>query len=216
MKMKNINIKWSLILAFSALIVLQACKKENDYPSKVVTVSFPVITLKGNAILVLNRGDVFVDPGATWKDSVTGESGTITSGANIPTTSDTIVVINYTAANKYGLRSSITRTVAVTGIPNSLDISGIYIRTANGDTANISKIDRGVFFTDNIGGNSTGDVGFFMIKTDSSILVPSQILKTAGLANFAQESINYGPPITINYQILASGYGTSVRSFVKQ
>jgi Domain of unknown function (DUF5011) len=216
MKMKKINIKWSFMLAIAALVVLQACKKENDYPSQVVKLSFPVMTLNGNAILVLNRGDVFTDPGCSWKDTVTGETGTVNSNATIPTTSDTIVVISYTAVNKYGMKSSITRTVAVTGIPNSLDISGAYLRAATGQTANISKIDRGVFFSDNIGGNSTGDVGFFMIKTDSSILIPEQPLASSGTADFAQQSINYGPPITIKYQILASGYGTSVRTFVKQ
>ena len=214
--MKNLNIKWSLILAFAVMVLLQACKKENDYPSTVVKLSFPVMTLNGPAILVLNRGDVFTDPGCTWKDTVTGETGTVNSNANIPTTADTIVVISYTAHNKYGLTSSTTRTVAVTGISNSLDISGTYLRAATGLTAAITKIDRGVFLTGNVGGNSLNDQAFFMIKTDSTILIPSQSLASSGLANFAQESINYAAPITIKYQILASGYGTSVRTFVKQ
>ncbi|MDB5282058.1 MAG: hypothetical protein JWO06_1133, partial [Bacteroidota bacterium] len=174
--------------------------------------------LLGDPIIILNHGDQFTDPGATWVDTATGESGTVKSTTTVTTDADGLFVITYTATNKYGLKASITRDVAVTGISASFDISGIYQRTAGApdDTAHITKLGRGLFQTDNVGGNVYHDVGVFLIETDSSILIPDQNLSVSGAASFTNATINYTPPITISYGVLNPGYGTQTRTFIKQ
>lgn len=217
--MKRITI-YFLATTLIAVLLHTGCKKENQKPSTVVKVSYPKVNLVGDAILVLNRGDAFNDPGASWYDSTTAESGTIKATATVPTSADTIVVITYTAKNKNGFTTSITRTVAVTGISDAYDISGVYLRTANGDTANITKIGRGLFQTDNLGGNVFLDVAFFMVKTDSTPIFPSQYLvNSAESAAFQGAEIDYSPTpptVTISYVVIANQYATAVRTFEKQ
>ena len=123
---------------------------------------------------------------------------------------------NDSATNKNGLKASVTRDVAVTGISSAFDISGVYLRSGTSATTNVTKLGRGLFQTDNVGGNSLFDPAVFLIQTDSTILIPDQIFPSSGPASFSQAQITYGPPISISYAIAASGYGSQVRTFVKQ
>ncbi len=214
--MKRISIiSISLLTLCIATFVLPGCKKDKTV-SKLVKFSFPVLTLNGDPIIILNHGDAFSDPGASWVDTVTGESGTVTASTPVVTTSDGLFVITYSATNKNGLKASVTRDVAVTGISSAFDISGVYLRSGTSATTNVTKLGRGLFQTDNVGGNSLFDPAVFLIQTDSTILIPDQIFPSSGPASFSQAQITYGPPISISYAIAASGYGSQVRTFVKQ
>ena len=191
--MKRISIiSISLFALCIAIFVLPGCKKDKTV-SKLVTFSFPVLTLNGDAIIILNHGDAFNDPGASWVDTVTHESGTVTASTPVSTTSDGLF-----------------------GISSAFDISGVYLRSGTSATTNVTKLGRGLFQTDNVGGNTLFDPAVFLIQTDSTILLPDQIFPSSGPASFSQAQITYGPPITISDAIAASGYGSQVRTFVKQ
>ena len=97
--MKRIIFKITLFVAIAFFWMLSGCKKINDTPSHVAQISFPVVTLLGPADTTINRGAAWHDPGATWKDTVTGESGTLTA-QTINTGTDSAYVLVYTATNK--------------------------------------------------------------------------------------------------------------------
>ena len=212
------------IIAISAIILIllnAGCKKENQYPSKVVKASYPTVTLVGNAITVVGQGATFNDPGATWIDSLTGETGTVNATATPNTSTEGLTVLTYTAKNKNGFEASATRVVAVTGISNAFDVSGDYARTANGALAHVTKIGQGLFSTDNVSGSTTTtkDAAFFMFTSDSSIIMPDQYLPNFGAqAGFINPVYNFtaSPP---NYSYIvdnANVFAPSVRTFEKQ
>jgi hypothetical protein len=46
--------------------------------------------------------------------------------------------------------------------------------------------------------------------------MPDQTLSGNGPASFDQAQISYDSTITISYAVIASGYGSQVRTFIKQ
>jgi hypothetical protein len=173
--------KYIYILApFTALVllcVLHACKKYNETPSKTVIISYPTVTLIGAADTTLSRGANWVDPGATWIDSTTGETGKITFAIN--TSTDSAYLLTYVATNKNGFISynnpqnptAVTRGVAVTNINNNADITGAYTCTGylGPLAANVAKVSRGLFTVDNVDG--FGDPSVIVIKSDSTVSI---------------------------------------------
>src|SRR5579863_1959000 len=179
-----------IFIFFSAVavvaLVLQACKKNNDYPSRTVPISYPVVTLNGPLDTTLMRGSTWVDPGATWKDTVTGESGTIKFSIN--TSVDSVYYLVYTATNKNGFvnyqnpatPSPIARGVAVTNMSAAASIAGSYtvISPAFGGallghgvplTTSLTQRSRALFFTPNIDGFL--DSSLIVIKSDSTLAI---------------------------------------------
>ncbi len=203
---KTIYITIALV-AVAGIFWLSACKKTNDYPSKVVTVSYPVVTLNGPLDTTIAKGSTWVDPGASWYDTVTGEKGTITFAIN--TSKDSAYFFQYVATNKNGFTNLYqgsgppTRGVGVTEIGNNIDISGAY--TQNGPLgplpANLAKGSPGLFTVDNVDGFF--DPGIIVIKSDSTISVATiqalgiyfQTYVTSAVVNtvFTQTSIFYQP-----------------------
>ena len=205
------------ITIIALLIFVVGCKKENLYPSKTVKASYPVLTLLGDELVPLAQGATFTDPGATYTDSVTGESGTVTATETLNTNEEGITILNYTFRNKNGFETTITRTIAITGISDAFDISGDYERTSNGEIAHVTKIAKGLFQTDDVGGNVYDDPALFLITSDSSMIVPSQYLvNSEAPADFEDVSISYDPTVTFQYVVISAGYGTATRVFVKQ
>jgi len=209
------NIKY----LFAALVIfVSSCEEvEDQYPSEVKEFSAPTITLIGDAIVILNVGDPFTDPGATYYDSLYLDSGTITSTTEINTSEEGIYVVTYTAENKNGMEGSATRVVAVTSMSDAFDISGTYDHFQRGGVSVVSKIGRGVFLTDNVsGGTSLIEPAFFMFTGDSAMIMPSQELPESGPADFTDEAYDFTPPGSYTYAIDNPGYGPAPRLFEKQ
>lgn len=198
------------VIAILTFCMFEACKKETN-PSRVVTISTPVISLNGPVDTTLSKGATWIDPGASWYDSVTGEKGTVTAviiGPNysltnfVPNTNvDTVYLLSYIALNKNGFSSvPLTRGLGISNMGNSIDISGPY-NDSNGGRDSIVKLGRALFYNSNV--DLQGNPGVMVIKSDSTIAVAT--LYTADLTGayvpewFTQSSISYATPITFGY-----------------
>lgn len=203
---------------FGILILLTTgCKKE-EFPSKVVEVSHPTVTVLGDPVVILNVGDTYTDQGATYYDSLYGDNGTISTSTQVNTSEEGFFIVTYSATNQYGFEGSGTRLVAVTEASDLLDVSGNYLRTATGGEAVVSKVGRGVFYSDNVGGLAAINGVYFMFTADSTMIIPDQFLANYGvLASFIDPVYDFTAiPPYYSYRISASGFGTGPRVFEKQ
>ena len=216
--MKKKSIKLTISAIAITLLLVSGCKKE-EMPSKTVEVSAPTINLIGDPVVILNVGDSYTDQGATYYDSLYGDNGTLSTTTEINTSEEGFFIVTYSATNQYGFEGSGTRLVAVTNANDQLDVSGDYLRTATGGESTVSKIGRGVFWSDNVaGGSSRVDGVYFMFTADSSMIMPDQTFPNYGVqASFSSASYDFeGSPQSYTYKISAPGFGTSARTFYKQ
>lgn len=215
--MKNIK---NIIIIASIILGMSACKKiENQFPSKVVKVTYPGIVLKGSDVVSLNVGDSYTDAGATLTDDITGAVSDITGDVSgVDLTTEGLYFVTFTAANANGYETTISRPVAVTDIDNTFDISGEYLHAARGGTANVTKVARGLFLSDNVngGGSSLGSI-YMMVRSDFSIDVPMQYSADGAFTgDYLDEELILSPDTTYSYAIDAPGFGSSARLFEKQ
>ena len=135
-----------------------------------------------------------------------------------------LYVIAYTAKNKYGFEGSSYVYVAVTDISDTLNLAGIYFRLSDPHRiANVTKLARGLFRTDNVGGADITDSttgprlsAVFAVTTPASLTFGSQVT-TRGPLSSSLESLSLVPSdTTMSYSISEQDFGTQVRTFVKQ
>ncbi len=217
------------ILIFSVLLAVLAisCKKQPADPSITVTVSYPTITFTGAQYYSIAVNGSLPSVAATAYDSFYHESCTVLLDAStLDNTTPGLYAVTASAKNKYGYKTYATVYVGVTNEPATLDISGIYYRLANPNrVANITKVANGMFMTDNIGGvditTTPGSVvsAVFVVTSDTTIDFGSQ-MTSAGTLTASQESLALvgtgASGTTLNYAIALTGFGTAVRTFVKQ
>jgi len=207
------------ILSVLFLVTIVGCKKvENQYPSKIVKVSYPAITLNGDAALTINVGDAYVDAGAKLTDDITGAVSDVEGDiSEVNTSVEGLYFVRYAASNANGYSTTIVRAVAVTGISDLVDISGEYLNAARGGTAILTKVSRGLFLSDNVnGGGSLGSI-YMMIKGDTTLDVPAQWSNDGGFdGDYLDETLYLSPDTAYEYAINAAGFGTSSRLFEKQ
>lgn len=200
--MKRILVILIPLAAIAGLSMLSACKKTNEYPSKIVTLSFPTITLQGAQFMTINRGTAWVDPGATWSDTVTHESGTIKVAVN--TSVDSAYILVYTATNKNGFSSSVTRGLGVTNYNGPKSLAGPYTDNTGGADTLIS-VSRALCYMPTI--DFIGDPGVVVIKSDSTISFSTVMTLATGTTGapipvtLSQATINYSTPITFGYTV---------------
>jgi hypothetical protein len=222
-------------ICFLSVAVLVACsflscnKHNFNYPPGTVgsskIVYLPVIAIKGTRYTVTQQGQNFVDSGVTATVNnlpVKFTTDPVISASTAPG----IYFVTYTAVNPLGFAATDWRTVVVvpTGVASdpvvsANDFSGTYLRAATGVTSTWTKIATGVYLVENPGGASSG-VGKLSIATNYSgytISIPTQTdLDYGGTINSGSESYSPGPPATYSWKFFASGYGTGLRTFVKQ
>jgi hypothetical protein len=212
------------------LLTVLSCHKDNIVSSadKVgisSVVYFPAITLKGDANLIFQQNDPYVDPGATA--ILQGKSVMYTA---VPSTINTAVPgvypVTYSAANAQGDVATASRIVIV--VPSNVasdnavaanDFSGTYLRAATGVTSTWTKIGNGVYTVENAGGASSG-VGFTLIAANYSgntISIPVQNSAAYG-GQVSADNGTYipGSPAMYSWIFHAPNYGAGVRTFVKQ
>ena len=210
-------------LFYSLLAVLfVACNKDEIHNTEdQVGISrvthFPVLTLNGDRYMTIEEGGTFTDPGIIATEG----------GADIPYTTDGSVNtgevgvydLTYSAVNKDGFPASLTRTVIIYSTETSgaaNDLSGTYIRT-NGIPSVWTKIAPGVYTVFNPGGAAGTNLTVIAFnQTGYTIHIPEQTIGDGSTMTSAQEVYSVGPPATYTWQILNSGYGTQLRTFVKQ
>ncbi len=213
------------IIVFFSLSVFTGCAKEEDIITTDTQVGhsritfFPVLTLKGEEYMAVPRGGTYTEPGATATEGGTSITTSVSGSVNTATTG--VYTLTYTATNKDGFSVTDTRTVAVYSTDADAaanDLSGNYLRAATGVTANWTKLAPGVYLITNPGGAATGN-GLKVIAfnpTGFTVTIPSQTSSdgnTSGTSNFTYTN---GNPPSYSLVFLNPGYGTGVRTFVKQ
>jgi hypothetical protein len=213
-----------LFLIACTLLLLGSCNKEPDfnYPPGTVGISritvFPTLTLKGSNIIVVPKGGTFTDPGVTAKEGATDIQYTTSGTVNVNTPG--VYQITYTAFNKDNFSATARRTVVVYSTDASAaanDLSGKYLRAATGQLATWTKLAPGVYYIDNPGGAAGVNLQVIAFNpTGFTVFIPTQISSDGNTSSSSNFNYVNGNPPSYTLVFLNPGYGTGVRSFVKQ
>jgi hypothetical protein len=98
------------------------------------------------------------------------------------------------------------------------DLSGNYLRAVTGVTAIWTKLAPGVYLITNPGGAASG-TGLKVIAfnpTGFTVTIPSQTSSDANISGALNFTYTNGNPPSYTLVFLNPGYGTGVRTFVKQ
>lgn len=215
-----------IITIVAAILVLGGCKKKEDDVSRVVTVSQPTITFNGSQYYSINTGGTVPTLSATAYDSVLKETYSVELEGvdDIDNTTPGLYVVQGTATNSNGYKSSANAFIAVTNVSASTDLSGRYVRGATGGVANVTKVGNGLYVTDNVGGvaratnpNLLFPVAFVHLN-DTTIHIAAQNTPS-GILESADEYLDLSSPTTYEYRLAQGGVSfgtTAIRVFVKQ
>lgn len=214
--------KYSVFI-FTIFILLTSCKKDKiistaDQVGISKVTYFPILTMKGDNIMVVEKGGTFTDPGVTAK---AGESDVpVTSTGTVNTSTPGIYTINYSATNKDGFSASLRRTVAVYSTAADAaahDLSGDYARTSNGSVASWTKLAPGVYKVFNPGGAPGTNLTVIVFNPSGyDIFIPEQVSSDGSITSSSNESYTNGSPAQYSWKVINPGYGTGQRTFIKQ
>jgi hypothetical protein len=214
--------RYFLIIA-AFFIFFSSCKKDeiNNTDEKVgisrVT-HFPILTLNGDEIMVLENGAAFSDPGATAKAGETDVPVTATGEVN--TSNDGVYTITYSAVNAEGFSATTRRTVVVYSTSADAaahDLSGNYARTSNGSVATWTRLAPGVYKVFNPGGAPGTNLTVIAFNpTGFDIFIPEQVSSDGSVTSSASESYTNSDPPQYSWKIVNPGYGGALRTFIKQ
>ncbi len=205
--------------------IFVGCAKEEDIISTDTQTGhsrvtfFPVLSLKGEKYIAIPKGATYTEPGATATEGTTSITTSVSGAVNTATTG--VYTLTYTATNKDGFSVSDTRTAAVYSTDATAadqDLSGNYLRAATGVTANWTKLAPGVYLITNPGGAATG-TGLKVIAfnpTGFTVTIPSQTSSDGNISGASNFTYTNGNPPSYSLVFLNPGYGTGVRTFVKQ
>lgn len=214
-----------ILLIFLIIGILFSCNKKDNfnYPEGTVGISkityFPVLTKEGTDYMVIAVGGTYTEPGVTAKEG--SADLTVTTSGTVDTNTPGIYTLNYSAVNKDGFSASERRTVVVystdaTAAAN--DLSGNYVRTSNGVSAIWTKLAPGVYLIANPGGAASGtDLQVIAFNsTGYTVEIPSQISSDGNTSSSTNFTYTNGNPSSYSLVFNNPGYGTGVRTFVKQ
>ncbi|MEN0056797.1 MAG: immunoglobulin-like domain-containing protein [Mucilaginibacter sp.] len=220
--MKNF-ISYITIIVLS--VTLFSCKKDsftaNDKQVGISKVTYYAeFKRSGSDYVYVKKGDPFVEPGikaeaggAELPVKTTGVPNTNTAG---------VYLVTYTAVNADGFAATASRTVVVYDTDASAagnDFSGNYARDTNGSIAEWTKVAPGVYKVFNPGGAPGTNLTVIIFnKTGYSVVIPNQIAGGAATSSGTESSVPGAPGKLASYkmQIINPGYGTAVRTFIKQ
>ncbi len=222
MTMKNQIIK-PILIATALVLMIAGCKKEDQFPSKTVQVTYPGIELKGDSIVSITVGTTYTDAGATLIDDITGASSDLEASDNpVDVNTPGLYMVTYEASNANGFTTVKQRPVLVTNIDASWDLTGVYQRTSNGVDVNVTEVANGLYVIDNVGGVVSSSPQFIFPVymgqlDDSTITIPAQYIADKTVLDADEETLTVQPGDTsYSYVVLNPSFGESVRTFVKQ
>ncbi|MGZ5243956.1 MAG: immunoglobulin-like domain-containing protein [Bacteroidia bacterium] len=217
---------YGYIFVILLVVASASCRRDFDTEnvSKIVKVSYPTIALKGDSVVSLTVGTPYNDAGAILTDDISGAKSDIGADADSKVDVNTpgLYFITYTAANANGFETRISRPVVVTDVPESADLSGTYVRTANGAPATWTKIARGLYINDNVGGVPPPSPAVLPVYVghlnDSTITIPVQdvpngygtLYVTGAKLSISASDTSY------TYVVRNIGFGAAPRTFSKQ
>jgi hypothetical protein len=209
--------KKNIVYIFLCLsFVFFGCEKERETENLSRITYYPTINLKGERWNEIPVGGSFTDPGVEAFEGATSltakASGTVNTG--VPG----VYTITYVATNKDGFEAEEYRYVGVISDKvKGQDITGNYKRNAGAlGVSVVSKVKGNLFHANNVGGVAVTDpslgVNFFYFD-EGKLGVPFQ--RTPGNA-FTCTNATIKPGVSYSWVVINSGYGTALRTFVKQ
>jgi len=215
---RHIKILAILLLSMSIF----SCSDEDfNYPEGFVGESkitnYATFDMKGDRYVVLNKGGTYTEAGVTAKEGDKDLPVVITGTVN--TSVAGVYNLTYSAVNADGFSASVNRTVIVADIgadAAAMNLSGNYARTSNGSVSTWTRLAPGVYSVFNPGGAPGTNVTVIVFHTSANTIdFPVQVASDGGTFSGSNESFN---PITSTYSwvVVNSGYGTALRTFVKQ
>ena len=225
--MKKIN----YIIGILLLVVLSiSCDKDSEDIS--FRTDYPVLTMTGDALIVINKGDAYAEPGII---AMIGEEETevATVGSVDPNTPN-IYKIDYSAVNADGFSASATRYIIVMDPATTAgnDFTGSYERTfytvaRSGTFADWELTSTpGVYTVTDVGGVDASDYEYGLTVynvTGNSVVFPVQANALGGTI-FASSTGGGTIPDLVEmsndgvyiWSIKGAGYGTNPRTFERK
>ncbi len=190
-----------LMLSVLAAVAFVGCKKKEDTVSRVVSVSYPTVTIVNSQFYSFPVGGGPLPNAntiiATAYDSFYHQSiKPVVDASEVSDIIPGLYIITVSAKNTDGFLGYNYVYVAITSEPDSINVAGQYVRQDNFDTVNVTKIGAGFYRTDNVGGNrvtpgaavNTVVPGYFVMGSDNSSLYmqtqPSPIGTFSGTGSF--------------------------------
>jgi hypothetical protein len=170
--------------------------------------------------MVVPLGGTFTDPGAEAKEA--GATIQYTTTGTVNTAAVGVYKVTYTATNKDGFPASASRFVAVYSTDATAagnDLSGTYLRAATGVNSFWTKLAPGVYKVDNPGGAASGASLTVIVfnQTGLTVRAPSQPTNDGNVSSTQNEVYTLLPaPAQYVWRFNNPGYGTGLRTFVKQ
>ncbi len=212
--------KLGLLIIVVIISCFTSCEKEESAGISRLT-QFATFTLKGDERVFIMKGSPFVDPGVEAKE---GDNVLTVSTSGLPDVNQPGVYnVSYKATNKDGFQAVASRVVIVyatdaTAIGN--DFTGKYARTSNASLAVWTKIAPGVYEVFNPGGAPGTNLTVIVFNpTGTRVFIPQQIAGGNPTSSDLEVSVAGAAPGTLErytMKIVNPGYGTGLRTFVKQ
>ena len=168
-----------LVLNIAVVTFIASCKKEDTANvSKVVSVSYPAITLKGPAadsVVFLATGSTYTDAGATLTDDITGANSDLTGNVSeVDLSTPGVYYVNFSASNANGFETNKSRVIVVYDASVPLeDYTGTYSQ-ANGRIVNVSKVADRLFICDDLYGTFSIPIPLYFVDFGTGLYIPSQ------------------------------------------
>lgn len=220
MNLRYIKILLLFVLA-SPFVACEKTEKPENTPDRVgisrVTY-FPVFTMAGERYVSIVRGGTFTDPGVTAKEGSTDL--TVTKSGTVDVNTVGVYDIVYSATNKDGFSSSVTRTVAV--LPSAeqpgVNISGKYANTGSFNyVATMQKLAPGFYVVDNVwGGGSAAVIAAYVLTVDgTNLTLPISTLSPYGRVR-GTGTLDAAGNLTYVIDLMDQGISGSTRRWIKQ
>ncbi len=208
-----------LLLAVLAAVSFASCKKTVNDVSTEVTVSFPIISFGGaSPYYSIPVGGSLPAIQATAQDTFYKEyDSVLIDKSTLDNTTPGLYIVTASARNKYGFTSYASIYVAVTNVNSSYNYGGKWYRALTNDTVTVTKLGTGLYHTNDLLGNPNAIVPAYFVQLDDTTLsIPSQDGGSFGSISGDKAKI-YATPMdtTMQYIVVGTGIGTSVRRFVK-
>jgi len=222
-----------LFISLIAAFILSSCKEDSLGVSFMVT--YPTMTLKGDVALTIPVGGTYTESGCTVKEGDLDLSSLITVSGTVDPTTPGVYTITYTYKNagKIVPTDSLEMTARrYVGVINAaayaMDISGKYRRNAGAlGYVTVSKTAYpGLYINNNPGGaTSTGtsagisvdNILIYMFQpTATTVTAPSQDSSAGEFACTGGIYDATGAAPLFKWVCVNAGYGTAVRTFIKQ
>jgi len=221
-----------IIGILAVLFLFASCEKEDSLGLSKQT-NYAVFTMTGDALMVIDKGSTFTDPGVTAKE---GEAdATVTIAGTVDAATAGIYKLTYSAVNVDGYSASVDRYVVVVdkAAVTGSNLVGQYERTfygkpRSGTFSDWTKVNDWTYTCKDPGGVNSGDYGFDMtvyLVDATHIVVPVQANPLGGMIYCTSTKAGDTPDVILIdtslprhkyiWSVKGAGFGTNPRTFEK-